>query len=47
MGPALVAFRSVDVPITRKTLTEVKSQRFDQCRWVTPQSLVAGLALAN
>lgn len=25
VGPALVAFRSVDVPITRKTLTEDKS----------------------
>ncbi len=46
-GPALLACRSADAPITRKPLTQDKSERFHLCRWVAPQSLVTGLALAN
>lgn len=42
-GPALLARRSTDAPITRKSLTQDKSERFHLCRWVAPQSLVTGL----
>lgn len=46
-GAALLACRSADAPITHKSLTQDRSERFHLCRWVTPQSLVTGLALAN
>lgn len=46
-GPALLPCRSADAPITRKSLTQDKSECFHLCWWVTPQSLVTGLALGN
>lgn len=46
-SPALLACRSMDAPITHKSLTQDKSEPFHLCRWVTPQSLFTGLALAN
>lgn len=46
-GLTLLACRSVDAPITHKSLTQDKSELFHLCRWVTPQSLVTGLELAN
>lgn len=43
----LLAFRSLGTQITYKSLTQDKSESFHLCRWVTPQSLVTGLAFAN